>query len=197
MELGVNKVKLTACPVAFGEVSIKKRIKSVINYKKASKILILASLCLCIGVSICFMTEPEVKAMESESQKVSAEEAIEPATEMVTEPATEPDEEPEAKPDTKPAVKFDGKFTAQSTTEPVVESTKQIIIEKVNGNDNIETTNPFSVDEASTFSFSFDNARYEKVDPIRDEAADAGVFANDEEKKTLIAILENGGSESE
>ena len=27
LDLGVSKVKLSACPIAFGEVSIKKRIK--------------------------------------------------------------------------------------------------------------------------------------------------------------------------
>ena len=93
LNLGVNKVKFNACPVAFGEVSIKTRIKNVIKYKKASKILVLASLCLCIGVSVCFMTEPEVKAKESKPQK-AVEETTEPGTEIVTEPATEPTTEP-------------------------------------------------------------------------------------------------------
>ena len=191
LELGVNKVKLTACPVAFGEVSIKKRIKSVICYKKASKILVLASLCLCVGVSVCFMTEPKVKAKESESPKVSAEETTEPATEVVTEPVTEPNKETEAEPDPKSAAKSDAKLTTQSTTEPVVESTTQIVIEKINESDNTEITKPLIVVEAPTFRNPFDTAPYEEYDPVRDEAADAGVFANAEEKDALIAILEN------
>lgn len=191
LDLGVNKVKLSACPIAFGEVSIKKRIKSVISYKKASKVLILASLCLCVGVSVCFMTEPEVKAKESESPKVSVEEITEPATAVVTEPVTEPNKEPEAEPDPKPAAKSDARLTTQSTTEPVVESTTQIVIEKINESDNTEITKPFIVVEAPTFRNPFDTARYEEYDPVRDEAADAGVFANSEEKDALIAILEN------
>lgn len=191
LDLGVNKVKLSACPIAFGEVSIKKRIKSVISYKKASKVLILASLCLCVGVSVCFMTEPEVKAKESESPKVSVEEITEPATAVVTEPVTEPNKEPEAEPDPKPAAKSDARLTTQSTTEPVVESTTQIVIEKINESDNTEITKPFIVVEAPTFRNPFDTARYEEYDPVRDEAADAGVFANAEEKDALIAILEN------
>ena len=102
LDLGVNEVKLTAYPVAFGEVSIKHRIKSVINYKKASKVLVLVSLCLCIVVAVCFMTEPEAEAKESKPQKVIVEETtknetekdtttiIETTTELVTEIIDEP-----------------------------------------------------------------------------------------------------------
>ena len=65
MDLGVSRVALSACPIAFGEVSIKTRIKSVIKYKKASKLLVFASLAICIGVSLCFMTEPEAPLKEA------------------------------------------------------------------------------------------------------------------------------------
>lgn len=96
LELGVNKVKFTACPVAFGEVSIKTRIKSVINYKKASKFIVFASLCLCVAVSVCFMTEPAAKAKESEAkqEEIVVEETTEPETEKVTETTTEVTTEP-------------------------------------------------------------------------------------------------------
>lgn len=94
LELGVHKVKFTACPVAFGEVSIKKRIKSVISYKKASKILVMASLFLCLGVSVCFMTEPEVNLKEKVEEVELQEETTEPVTEKVTEVVTEPETEP-------------------------------------------------------------------------------------------------------
>lgn len=94
LDLGVGKVKLSACPIAFGEVSIKTRIKSVVNYKKTSKFLVLASLCLCIGVSVCFMTEPEVSLKEKAEEVVVSEKTTEPTTEMVTEPETEVATEP-------------------------------------------------------------------------------------------------------
>lgn len=89
LDLGVNKVNFTACPVAFGEVSIKTRIKSVIRYKKAGKVLIAFSLCLCAVVAVCFMTEPEVKAKERKPQNATIEETTEPATDKVTLPITE------------------------------------------------------------------------------------------------------------
>lgn len=105
LELGVNKVKLSACPVAFGEVSIKTRIKSVIKYRKAGKVLVLLSLCLCAVVAVCFMTEPVVKAkdIEKRPEKIVSEETNEPATEKVTEPTTEAVTEPTTEPFTEPA----------------------------------------------------------------------------------------------
>ncbi len=87
LDLGVNKVKFTACPVAFGEVSIKKRIKSVINYKKTSRILVVASLCLCVGVSLCFMTEPEVPLKEKVQKAEKTEKVV--VSEETTEPIAE------------------------------------------------------------------------------------------------------------
>lgn len=125
LDLGVNKVKFTACPVAFGEVSIKTRIKSVINYKKAGKILITFSLCLCTVVAVCFMTEPEVKAKSNNKpEKSVVEEVTEPVTEKakksgkrseksVTEETTEATTERAVEPTTEP------------TTEPVTEATTE------------------------------------------------------------------------
>ena len=117
LDLGVNKVKFTACPVAFGEVSIKTRIKSVINYKKAGKILIAFSLCLCTVVAVCFMTEPEVKAKNSSnnSAEVVLEETTEPVTEKITVPITE-SEVKAKKSNSKPE-----KVVIEETTEPVTE----------------------------------------------------------------------------
>lgn len=53
----INNQKLvTACPVAFGETSVKDRIKSILNYKKPSIIIILISIVLCLVIAVCFMT---------------------------------------------------------------------------------------------------------------------------------------------
>ena len=122
LELGVNKVKLSACPIAFGEVSIKTRIKSVINYKKASKFLVLASLCLCIGVSVCFMTEPEVPLKEKAEEAEVEEVTTEPVTEKVTEPIPEPTTAVTTEPQTEPVTEPETEAVTQ-VYEPVEEPT--------------------------------------------------------------------------
>ena len=47
-----------ACPVAFGEVGVKSRIKAVLHYKKPSFWMVLAAVLVCIVVAVCFLTDP-------------------------------------------------------------------------------------------------------------------------------------------
>ncbi len=50
---------ISACPLAFGEVGVKKRIVNVLNYKKPAFWIILVSLLMCVVVAVCFMTKPK------------------------------------------------------------------------------------------------------------------------------------------
>ena len=47
-----------ACPVAFGEVGVKSRIKAVLHYKKPGSWIVLAAVLACIVVAVCFLTDP-------------------------------------------------------------------------------------------------------------------------------------------
>lgn len=49
---------ITACPVAFGETSVKSRIKGVLNYKKPAFWVIIAAILACIAISVFFLTDP-------------------------------------------------------------------------------------------------------------------------------------------
>lgn len=51
--------KIVACPLAFGEVGVKERVKSVLNYKKPAFWVIFVAIVACIVVAICFMTNPK------------------------------------------------------------------------------------------------------------------------------------------
>lgn len=46
------------CPLAFGEVGVKERIKSVLHYKKPAFWAILAAVAACIVAALCFLTDP-------------------------------------------------------------------------------------------------------------------------------------------
>lgn len=48
-----------ACPLAFGEVGIKQRIKSVLNYKKPAFWVIILAFVLFTVVAVCFLTNPD------------------------------------------------------------------------------------------------------------------------------------------
>lgn len=112
-DIGINKAKISACPVAFGEVSIKERVKSALTYKKIGKIAVVLSVALCVTVAVCFMTSPESNAVEKTQKTVEEtpkEETSVLHTEIVAEPVTE------TEPTTEP--------TTESVTEETTEKTE-------------------------------------------------------------------------
>ena len=57
----VSRRSIAACPLAFGEVGIKERVKSVMNYKKPAFWIILASALICAAAAVCFLTNPKTE----------------------------------------------------------------------------------------------------------------------------------------
>ena len=55
----VNRRMIAACPLAFGEVGVKERVKSVMNYKKPAFWIIILAIITCVGVAVCFLTNPK------------------------------------------------------------------------------------------------------------------------------------------
>lgn len=54
----VNRRMIAACPLAFGEVGVKSRIKTVLNYKKPAFWIIVVAIIASVIVAICFLTNP-------------------------------------------------------------------------------------------------------------------------------------------
>ena len=54
----VNRRMIAACPLAFGEVGVKERVKSVMNYKKPAFWIVVIAVLACVFVAICFLTNP-------------------------------------------------------------------------------------------------------------------------------------------
>lgn len=47
-----------ACPLAFGELGVRARIKAVLHYKKPAFWVVLAAVIACVAVAVCFLTDP-------------------------------------------------------------------------------------------------------------------------------------------
>ena len=54
----VNRRMIAACPLAFGEVGVKDRVKSIMNYRKPTFWIIVTALVVCVVVAVCFLTDP-------------------------------------------------------------------------------------------------------------------------------------------
>lgn len=58
LSCSVNRRMIAACPLAFGEVGVKGRVRSVLNYKKPAFWIIVAAIVLCVVSAVCFLTNP-------------------------------------------------------------------------------------------------------------------------------------------
>lgn len=75
---------VSVCPLAFGEVGVKERVKSVLNYKRPAFWITMIAIVVGIIVAVCFLTNPL-----SEEVRIADHEPIE----------EEENESPEEKPD--------------------------------------------------------------------------------------------------
>ncbi len=66
LNCSTNRIHYAASPVAFGEVSVKSRIQSILNYRKPSFWLGLLSVIAIVFVMVCLVTSP-VKSQEEAS----------------------------------------------------------------------------------------------------------------------------------
>ena len=58
LSCSVNRKMIAACPLAFGEVGVKDRVKSVLNYKKPAFWIIVVAISLSVIIAVCFLTNP-------------------------------------------------------------------------------------------------------------------------------------------
>jgi len=55
----VNRRMIAACPLAFGEMGVKNRVKSVLNYKKPAFWIVVTAILVSAAVAVCFLTDPK------------------------------------------------------------------------------------------------------------------------------------------
>lgn len=64
LSCSLHRKRIMACPLAFGEVGVKQRIKSVLNYKKPAFWIIIIALVATLVLSVCFLTNPKGKVLD-------------------------------------------------------------------------------------------------------------------------------------
>ena len=108
LECASKRSFLAACPIAFGEVSVKERVKKTMLYKRPLLWVIIVSVLLCALVAVLFFTAPmdeesapNTPSEEQTSSEVSTELSTEASTESSTEESSvaEPSEPEESQPD--------------------------------------------------------------------------------------------------
>ncbi|MGN1017088.1 MAG: M56 family metallopeptidase [Faecousia sp.] len=72
LNCSANHAHCAACPVAFGEVDVKKRILSVLNYRKPGFWVSLVSVIAIVFVAVCLVTSPKGSDSPEPENDVSA-----------------------------------------------------------------------------------------------------------------------------
>ena len=60
LSCSVRRPAIAACPLAFGEVGVKQRVKSVLRYRRPTVLAVAASVVVCAIVGVCFLTNPPI-----------------------------------------------------------------------------------------------------------------------------------------
>lgn len=83
-----NLRTLAACPLAFGEIGIKERVKSVMHYKKPAIWIVLVAIIACVVLAACSLTDP-VDSQKDTPSNTTAEAAAETASDSVSDTTPE------------------------------------------------------------------------------------------------------------
>ncbi|MBQ2117625.1 MAG: M56 family metallopeptidase, partial [Clostridia bacterium] len=59
LRFSVPRRRIAACPLAFGEVGVKTRIRSALSYKKPAFWIVIAALLACVAAAVCLLTVPK------------------------------------------------------------------------------------------------------------------------------------------
>ena len=92
LDCSISRRKISACPLAFGEVSVKDRIKNVLNYKKPTIFVLIAAVVVITVLAAVLLTDPKkndgdaaapsaTEAPETEAPETDAPETDAPETE--------------------------------------------------------------------------------------------------------------------
>ncbi|MBQ9614098.1 MAG: peptidoglycan DD-metalloendopeptidase family protein [Lachnospiraceae bacterium] len=63
LDCSFSRKRIAACPLAFGEVGVKERVKGVLNYRRPTFWIILIAGIVCIALALCLMTDPLSKEL--------------------------------------------------------------------------------------------------------------------------------------
>lgn len=70
LSCSIRKISNSVCPIAFGEVGVKKRIKTVLTYKKPAFWIVICTFCICIILAACSLTNPSEHSISPEKTQI-------------------------------------------------------------------------------------------------------------------------------
>lgn len=73
LDCSIHRHMIAACPLAFGEVGVKERVRAVLNYKKPAFWVTLIAFAVCIALAVSFLTNPIENATSDDPSQINYE----------------------------------------------------------------------------------------------------------------------------
>lgn len=81
---GQQRRLVSVCPLAFGEVGVRERVKGILNYRKPSRWIVIIALIGCVIIAVCFWTNrPAASPVEGTVEEEHTPESSEALAENV------------------------------------------------------------------------------------------------------------------
>lgn len=77
LAMSMNRRQAMVCPLAFGEVGVKARVKSVLHYKKPAFWVLVTAAAACVAVAVCFLTDPKADAETADAAETALRDKLE------------------------------------------------------------------------------------------------------------------------
>lgn len=185
LDCSICQKNFTVCPLTFGEIGVRKRIRAVLNYKRPAFWVILLAVAACIVAAVCFLTNPPQPDADILPQKKISENS--PQNEPVNQP-----KEPEKTGITLELVKMEANcpyynLTLQKIDHP---SGEVIPFEKDNVENNVESLRSIwynfdNINVFRTLNYSFVNLDGEDSVTITADGLDCTVNLPVEEYREI------------
>ena len=78
LDCSVSRYMIAACPLAFGEVDVKARIKSVLHYKKPALWMVGGAVIACTISAVCLLTNPLNSEVSNDISAEQSQQQVEP-----------------------------------------------------------------------------------------------------------------------
>lgn len=180
LHCSVERNRIGVCPLAFGEVGVKKRIVNILHYKKPAVWVVVVSLVLCVAAAMCFLTDPKEEPVSQDSY--TSEEKVPKEIEGKQTDKRQTDGMPQEM--TGQSLEENGNTSGEKT--PLVKPPVMILQDSLSG-----TLNAYSV-ESGTYSWSHSTDNADEVIHLEASGPFPTIAVKGREEEWLQLVDYNG-----
>lgn len=76
LECSIDCHRMPACPLAFGEVNVKRRVQNILDYRRLALWKVIIAALICVMATVCFLTNPVAGMTELFGHEYEVEEVV-------------------------------------------------------------------------------------------------------------------------